>query len=107
MFRTLIDPTPVGLAVQELGVLPSESTGPIQEANRLDQELLPSISAEPSLPSSGYRDDGMGDPIVERSSYVDEGLTPSSSEEHERTLGGPLPLPADRRDYLLPCPGSR
>src|SRR5206468_7696678 len=78
----LIDPAPVGLAPQELQVPPSESTGPIQEADRLDQEMLPSIMAEPPFPSSGYRDDGMGDPIVERSSpFVDEGRTPSSSEE--------------------------
>ena len=77
----LIDPAPVGLAPQELEVPPSESTGRIEEANLLDHEMLPSILAEPSLPSNGDRDDGMGDPIVERSSFVDEGRSPSSSEE--------------------------
>ena len=83
----MIDPAPVGLAPQELEVPPSESTGPIQEANRLDQEMLPSILAEPPFPSSGHRDDGMGDPIVERSPFVDEGLTPSSSEERTADVG--------------------
>jgi hypothetical protein len=56
----LIHPAPVGLAPQELEVPPSESTGPIQEAHRLDQDMSPSILAKP---------------------LVDEGLTPSSSEE--------------------------
>src|SRR6185295_5418069 len=69
----LIDPTSVDLVRQEPEVLPSESTGPIQEANRLDRDMLP---------SSGDRNDGMGDSMVERSPVVDEGLTPSSSEEH-------------------------
>ena len=36
----LIDPAPVGLAPQELDVPPSESTGLIQEANRLDQDMV-------------------------------------------------------------------
>jgi hypothetical protein len=83
----LIDPAPVGLALQELEVPPSESTGPIQEANRLDQDMLPSILAEPPFPSSGHRDDGMGDPTVERSPFVGEGLTPSSSEERTADVG--------------------
>ncbi|HEV8621080.1 MAG TPA: tetratricopeptide repeat protein, partial [Nitrospiraceae bacterium] len=83
----LIDPAPVGLSLQELEVPPSESTGPIQEANRLDQDMLPSILAEPPFPSSGHRDDGMGDPTVERSPFVDEGLTPSSSEERTADVG--------------------
>jgi hypothetical protein len=77
----LIDPAPVGLVSQELEVPPSESTGPIQEANCLDQDMLPSILAKPPFPSSGHRDDGMEDPIVERSPFVGERLTPSSSEE--------------------------
>jgi len=83
----LIDPAPVGLAPQELEVPPSESTGPIQEANRLDQDMSPSILGEPPLPSTGHRDDGMGDPIVEPSSFVGEGLTPSSSEERTADVG--------------------
>ena len=83
----LIAPAPVGLAPQELEVPPSESTGPIQEANHFDQEIVPSIWAEPPFPSSGDRTDGMGDPIVQRSTFVDEGLTPSSSEEHRVDVG--------------------
>ena len=83
----LIAPAPVGLAPQELEVPPSESTGPIQEANHFDQEIVPSIWAEPPFPSSGDRTDGMGDPIVQRSPFVDEGLTPSSSEEHRVDVG--------------------
>jgi hypothetical protein len=78
----LIDPAPVGLARQELEVSSSESTGPTQETNRLNQEVAPSIFAEPSFELNGHRDDEMGDPAIERSPFVDEGLTPSSSEEH-------------------------
>ena len=83
----LIDLAPVGLAPQELEVPPSESAGLIQEANCLDQEMLPSILAEPPFPSSGHRDDGIGDPIVERLPYVGEGLTPSCSEEQTADVG--------------------
>ncbi|MEP6958722.1 MAG: tetratricopeptide repeat protein, partial [Nitrospirota bacterium] len=83
----LIDPAPVGLAPQEPEVLPSESTGPIQEANRLDQDILPSILAEPLFPSSGDRNDGMGDPIVEHSPFVEEELISSSSEERTTEVG--------------------
>ncbi len=92
----LIDPAPVDSASQELPVPPSESTRPIQEGDALWQDILPSISdlpsseeeqavnpilAEPSLPSSGHRDDGIGDPIVELSSLEGQGLTPTSSDE--------------------------
>jgi len=98
----LIDPAPVGLAPQEPRVPLSESTGPILEANPLGQDILPSLSdqpntegeqaaipilAEPPLPSSEHRDDGMGDPIVERSSFEGEGLTPSSSEGRTADVG--------------------
>jgi hypothetical protein len=97
----LIDSATVDSASQELRVPPSESTGPIQEADFLGQDILPLMSdlpsseeeqaaipmlAEPSLPASGHRDDGMGDPIVERSSEG-EGLTPSSSEERTADVG--------------------
>jgi len=83
----LIDPAPVSLGPQELEIPTSESTGPSQEANRLDQDMLPSILAEPPLTSSGDRDDEMGDPIVERSPIVDEGRTTSSSEESIADVG--------------------
>jgi hypothetical protein len=78
----LIDPAPVGLAPQELEVPLSESTRPTQEANHLDQEMAPSILAEPPFQLSGHRDVERGDPIVERSPIVEEGRTLSSSEEH-------------------------
>jgi hypothetical protein len=77
----LIDPAPVGLAPQKLEAPPSESTGRIQEANPLDYEMLPSTLAKPPLPSNGDCDDEMGGPIVEGSSFVDEGRSPSSSKE--------------------------
>ena len=98
----LIDPAPVGPAPQELRVPPSEPTGPIPEADSLGQDMLSSMSdlpstegeqaaipilAEPPLPSSEHRDDGVGDPIVELSSFVGEGLTPSSSEERTADVG--------------------
>jgi len=101
----LIDPAPVGLAPQELEVPSSESTGPIQEADRLDQEMLPSIMAEPPFPSSGYRDDGMGDPIVERSSpFVDEGLNPSSSEELTADIGSVITSSVGSLELSSPMP---
>lgn len=100
----LIDPAPVGLAPQELEVPPSESTGPIQETNPLDQDMLPSILAEPPFPSSGHRDDGMGDPIVERSPFVDEGLTPSSSEELTADIGSGITSSAGSLGLSSPMP---
>ena len=98
----LIDQAPVGPASQELRVPPSESTGPILEADSLGQDILPSMSdlpstkgeqaaipilAEPALPSSEHRDDGMGDPLVELSSFVGKGLPPSSTEERTVDVG--------------------
>jgi hypothetical protein len=87
--EVLLAPAPVDLAPEEPAVPPSESTGSIQEANDLDQDMMPSILAEPPFPSSGpsgHCDDGMRDPIVERSPGEDEGLTPSSSSfAEERT----------------------
>lgn len=92
----LIDPAPVGHAPRELQVPPPESTGPVLEADSLGQAILPSMSdlpsgegeqaaipilAEPPVQANEHRDDGMGDPIVELSLFVGEGLTPRSSEE--------------------------
>ncbi|MEO6306888.1 MAG: tetratricopeptide repeat protein [Nitrospiraceae bacterium] len=76
----LIDPVPVGLARQELEVPSPESTGTIQEANCLNQEVVLSILAEPTFQLNGHRDEEMGDPTVERSPFVEEGLAPSFSE---------------------------
>ena len=100
----LIDPAPVGLVSQELEVPPSESTGTIQEANRLDQDMLPSILAKPPIPSSGHRDDGMGDPIAERSPFVGEGLTPSSSEERTAEVEGGITSSVESPGLSSPMP---
>ncbi|MEK7236771.1 MAG: tetratricopeptide repeat protein [Nitrospirota bacterium] len=96
------DQAPSGLALQGLQASPSESEGPIQKANPLDQDILPSLSdqpntereqaavsivAEPPLSSSEHQDDGMGDPIVEPSSFMGEGRTPSSSEKRTADIG--------------------
>jgi len=115
----LTDPAPVGLALQELEVPPSESTGPIQEADFLGQDILPSTSdlpstegeqaaipilAESPLPSSEHRDDGMGDPIVELSSFEGEGLTPSSSEERTTDVGITITSPVGSPGLSSPMP---
>jgi len=97
------DSAPVGLAPQELEVLPSESTGSIQGANRLDRELLPSIPAELLLPSNGQHDD-MGDLSVERSSYIGEGITPSSSEERAADEGSVIASSAGSPGLSSPMP---
>jgi hypothetical protein len=99
------DLAPLDSASQELRVPPSESTGPILEADSLGQNILPAmsnllsteaeqaatpiLSAEPPLPSSEHHDDGMGEPIVERSSFAfaGEGHTPSSSGERTEDVG--------------------
>ena len=91
----VIDPAQVGLAPQELEIPPSESTGPIQGANNFDKEILPSILAEPPLPSSGQHDD-KGAPIVNLSPFAEEGVTPSSLEEHT----------ADVERVITPSAGS-
>ncbi len=85
--NALIGQASVGLAPQELEVPSSESTGPTQEADRLDQEVVPTIFAEPPLQLSGHCDDETGDPIVERSPFVEEGVTPRSSEERTEDVG--------------------
>jgi hypothetical protein len=78
----LIDPRMAGLATQELEIPLSESAGPIQEDNRLDQEMGPSILTVPSLSMKGHRDDEVKDPIVEASPSVEERLSPSPSENY-------------------------
>ena len=98
----LMHSAPVGSTPQELQVPPSESTGPILEADSLGQDILPSMSdlpstegeqaavpilAEPPVQSSEHRDDGMGDPIVELSPFVGEGFIPRSSEEETTDAG--------------------
>jgi len=102
-----IVPATVDLAPQELEVPPSESTGPIQEANHLDQDMLPSILAEPPSPSSGQCDDGMRDPIVERSSGEDEGPTSSFlsfSEERTADVGSGVTSSVGSLEISSPMP---
>ena len=79
-----MEPGPVALAPQELEILQSKSTEPIQEANRLDKQLLPPIVPEPVLSSSEPLLD-MGDSIVERPSKEEE-LPPSSFEERDAEI---------------------
>jgi Tetratricopeptide repeat len=98
----MIDPTSVGPAVQELRGLPSELTDPFLKTDPPGQANLASVSglaspesnqecvpilAEPSLPSSGYRDDGIAAPVVERSFSTDEDPTPNSSLERTADVG--------------------
>ena len=78
----VIDPRMAGLVTQELEIPLSESTGPIQEDNRLDQEMGPSILTVPSLSMNGHRDDEVKDPIVEASPSVEERLSPSPPENY-------------------------
>ena len=82
----LIDQAPVSLAPQELEVLPSEPIGPTQEANLLDQEILPSALAEPQPPLSGDRDDEMGD--EGSTAEVEEAIT---SSVESTGLSAPMP----------------
>ncbi len=116
----LIDPLPVGLVSQGPGVPILESTEPVQESDRLDQDIASSaldqpkseggqdsISivaevAEPSFPSNGNRNDGVGDSIFDHSSFVAEELTPSSLEEHTTEIGHGIT--ASGRSLELPSP---
>jgi len=79
---TLIATAPTGSAPQETVAAPSESSGPIQEANRPNQDTVPSTLSEPPPPSNGDRHSGMGETIIEHSILVDEGLPPSTLEKH-------------------------
>ncbi|TKB88430.1 MAG: hypothetical protein E8D41_15595 [Nitrospira sp.] len=78
----LIDPRMAGLATQELEIPLSESVGPIQDDNRLDQEMGPAILTVPSFSMKGHRDDEVKDPIIEALPSVEERLSPSPSENY-------------------------
>ena len=82
----VIERAPVSLAPQELEVPPSEPTGQTQEANLLDQEILPSAVVEPQPSSSGDRDDEMGD--EEGAAEVAETIT---SSVESTGLSAPMP----------------
>jgi hypothetical protein len=101
----LIDPAPVGLAPKELEVPLSESTEPIQETNRLDQGMAPSILAVPLFSPNEHRDDEMGDPIVERSPFfVEEGVTTSFSEERPGEVEEVITSSVESQSLSSPMP---
>jgi hypothetical protein len=115
----LIDPPPIGSASLEPLVPLAESTGPIQEGDTPWQDILPLISdlpsseeeqaaipmlAEPSHPASGHRDDGMGNPIVELSPFVDDRLTPSSSVERTADIGIAIASSVGSQELSSPMP---
>ena len=83
----LIAPAPVDFSQQDLKDPLPESTELIQETNRLDQEIIPSISAEPLSLLNGHRDDEIADLIVEHSPFAEEGLSPHTSEQHIGDVG--------------------
>jgi tetratricopeptide (TPR) repeat protein len=83
----LIAPAPVDFSQQDLKDPLPESTELIQETNRLDQEIIPSISAEPLSLLNGHRDDEIADLIVEHSPFVEEGLSPHTSEQQIGDVG--------------------
>jgi hypothetical protein len=86
--EAVVDPALVGLLPQELDIPTSESTGPIQDANRFVHETAPSKLPEPPLPLNGDRHDRTGDSIVEFSTFADEQRAPNSSEEYRVDDGG-------------------
>jgi hypothetical protein len=79
-------PTLSNSVIEPLDVPSSEPTGPTQEANLLDQEILPSAVVEPQPPSSGDRDDEMGD--EEGIAEVEEAIT---SSVESTGLSAPMP----------------
>ncbi|HKP01685.1 MAG TPA: tetratricopeptide repeat protein, partial [Nitrospiraceae bacterium] len=89
---TLIATAPTGLAPQETVASRSESSGPIQEANRSNQDTVPSTLSEPPPPSNGDRHRGMGETALEPSILVDESLPPS-------TLGLSSPMPWEQIEH--------
>ena len=76
---------PAGLAPQELEIPQPKSTGSVQEADRLDKQLLPSISVDPLLSSRGQHH-VIGDSIVERPSCMEQEVPPSSTEERDADI---------------------
>ena len=83
----LIAPAPVDFSQQDLKDPLPESTELIQETNRLDQGITPSISAEPLSLLNGHRHDEIAELIVEHSPFVEEGLSPHTSEQHIGDVG--------------------
>ena len=103
----LTDPAPVGsapLEPVEPEVPSSESTGPIQEADRLDQGMAPSTLAEPTFQLSGHRDDEVEGPIVEGSPVVEERRAPRSSEDCAEDIGGVIASSVESPGLSSPMP---
>ncbi|MBI5316438.1 MAG: hypothetical protein HZB34_10740 [Nitrospirae bacterium] len=101
---TLIATAPTGLAPQETVVSPSESSGPIQEANGSNQDTVTSTLSEPPPPSNGDRHSGMGETIIEPSILVDEGLPPSTLEKHAVEDGSGNVVSANSSGLSSPMP---
>lgn len=97
----LIAPRPVDCAEQ--GPL-SESTELNDETDRFDQEIAPSISATPLSSLNGHRADETGDPIVERSPFVEEELPSHASEEHVGDGGSVIVSPVGSPELSSPMP---
>lgn len=91
-----IDQEAIDPASPEPRVSLSEAIGSMPKTDSLGQDILPAMSDLPSaegepaanptlyelpLPASEHRDDGTGDPLVEFSSFVDEGLASPSAGE--------------------------
>ena len=100
----MIDPRMAGLATQELEIPLSESIGPIQEDNRLDQGMEPSILTVPSLSMNGHRDDEIGDLSVEHAPFAEEGRSPHTTEQPMGDVGSVIVFPAGSPVLSSPMP---
>ena len=99
--EVLIAPAPVDCAEQ--GPL-SESTDLNDETDRIDQEIAPSMSAAPLSSLNGHRADETGDPIVERSPFVEEELPSHAPEEHVGDGGSVIVSPVGSPELSSPMP---
>ncbi|NWF73171.1 MAG: tetratricopeptide repeat protein [Nitrospirae bacterium] len=100
----VLDTAPAGLAPQEAEAPPSESSGSIQDANRSNEDTVPSILSEPPPQSSGDLHDGMGEAIAERPPFVDEGLSTSTAEKRTVDDGSGNVASADSLGLSSPMP---
>ncbi|MDN5942671.1 MAG: hypothetical protein L0H94_12375, partial [Nitrospira sp.] len=97
----LITPAPVDCAEQDPL---SESTERNDETDRFDQEIATSISAVPLSSLNGYRADETGDPIVERSPFVEEEIPSPASEDHVGDVGSVIVFPVGSPGLSSPMP---
>src|SRR5262245_22770667 len=96
--------TPAGLTRQESEVSPSESSVPVQEADRSNQDTASSALSESLSLSSGDRHEGVEESTFEGSTLVDEGPPPSISEKCTESEGGSKAASADSRGLSSPMP---